>query len=65
VSVPVLFHYTADRERFEAMAANTFEAFRRRILRPAIRHRYALAAAADAHRDLEGRRTTGQLLLLP
>jgi NADPH:quinone reductase len=65
VSVPVLFHYTASRERFEAMAANTFEAFRKRILRPAIRHRYALAAAADAHRDLEARRTTGQLLLFP
>jgi NADPH2:quinone reductase len=65
VSVPVLFHYTASRERFEAMAANTFEAFRKRILRPAVRHRYALAAAADAHRDLEARRTTGQLLLFP
>jgi NADPH:quinone reductase-like Zn-dependent oxidoreductase len=65
VSMPVLFHYTADRERYGAMAANTFEAFRKRILRPAVRHRYALAAAADAHRDLEGRRTTGQLLLFP
>ena len=65
VSAPVLFHYTASRERLEAMAANTFDAFRRGILRPSIRHRYALADAADAHRDLESRRTTGQLLLLP
>ena len=64
VSTPVLFHYTAARERFEAMAANTFEAFRKRILRPAI-HRYGLADAAQAHRDLEARRTTGQLVLLP
>ena len=65
LSAPVLFHYTASRERFEAMAANTFDAFRKGILRPAIRHRYALAAAADAHRDLETRRTSGQLLLFP
>jgi NADPH2:quinone reductase len=34
-------------------------------LRPEIRHRYPLAAAAVAHRDLEARRTTGQILLLP
>ena len=65
LSVPVLFHYTADRQRFEAMAANTFEAFRKGILKPSTLHRYTLAAAADAHRDLESRRTTGQLLLLP
>ena len=65
VSAPVLFHYTASRDRYEAMASNTFEAYRRRILRPAVRHRYALAAADDAHRDLEARRTTGQLVLLP
>jgi NADPH:quinone reductase-like Zn-dependent oxidoreductase len=65
VSAPVLFHYTASRERLEAMVANTFDAFRRRVLRPSIRHRYALASASDAHRDLESRRTTGQLLLLP
>ena len=65
VSAPVLFHYTASRERLEAMATNTFDAFRRRVLRPSMRHRYELANAADAHRDLESRRTTGQLLLLP
>jgi NADPH:quinone reductase len=35
------------------------------ILRPDIRHPYLLAAAADAHRDLEARRTSGQILLLP
>jgi len=64
-SSPVLFHYTASRERMEAMTSNTFDAFRKGILRPDIRHRYALAAAADAHRDLEGRRTTGPLLLIP
>ena len=49
LSRPVLFHYTA----------------RRGIIRPDVRHRYPLAAADDAHRDLEGRRTTGQVVLVP
>ena len=30
-----------------------------------IGHRYPLAEAAQAHRDLEGRRTTGKVLLVP
>lgn len=32
--------------------------------RRVVRHRYPLAAAADAHRDLEARRTSGQIVLL-
>jgi NADPH:quinone reductase-like Zn-dependent oxidoreductase len=65
VSYPVLFHYTASRERFETMAASTFEALRKGVIRPRIEHRYPLSAAAEAHRDLEARRTTGQVILLP
>jgi hypothetical protein len=34
------------------------------ILKVDIGHRYPLAVAADAHRDLETRRTTGSILLL-
>jgi len=34
-------------------------------VRVAVSRRYPLADAAQAHRDLEGRRTTGSLLLLP
>ena len=64
LSFPVLFDYTASRERYEAMVANTFDACRRGILRPDVR-RYALAEAAQAHRDLESRRTTGQVVMLP
>jgi NADPH2:quinone reductase len=42
-----------------------FTALRDGTLRAHIRHRYPLAAAADAHRDLEARRTTGPIVLRP
>jgi NADPH:quinone reductase len=63
LSRPVLFHYTA--EHLQEMAGNVFDALRRGVIRVDVRHRYPLAAAADAHRDLEARRTSGQLVLLP
>jgi NADPH2:quinone reductase len=65
LSRPVLFHYTSRREALAEMTARLFEALRRGIIRPDVRHRYALADAAQAHRDLEARRTTGQLVLVP
>jgi NADPH:quinone reductase len=65
LSRPVLFHYTAERAALEEMTKRTFDALRQGILRVDVRHRYPLAAAAEAHRDLEARRTTGQLVLLP
>jgi NADPH2:quinone reductase len=61
-SQPVLFHYTAD--YLHPMAGHVFAALRDGILKPDVRRRYPLAAAADAHRDLEARRTSGQILLL-
>ena len=63
LSQPVLFHYTA--EHLQQMAGNVFSALRDGTIRVDVRHRYPLAAAADAHRDLEARRTSGQMLLLP
>ena len=62
LSRPVLFHYTAD--HLQEMAGNVFRALKEGVIRVDARHRYPLGAAADAHRDLEARRTTGQLLLL-
>ena len=61
-SQPVLFHYTAD--YLHPMAGRVFAALRDGILKPDVRRRYPLAGAADAHRDLEARRTTGQIVLL-
>jgi NADPH:quinone reductase-like Zn-dependent oxidoreductase len=65
LSRPVLFHYTAERAALEEIARRTFEALRGGTIRVQIRHRYPLGAAADAHRDLEARRTAGAIVLLP
>jgi NADPH:quinone reductase-like Zn-dependent oxidoreductase len=65
LSQPVLFHYTTERAMLNEMAGNVFSALRDGTLRVEVRHRYPLGAAADAHRDLEARRTTGSIVLLP
>jgi NADPH2:quinone reductase len=62
---PVLFNYIATREELVAGARDLFAAVRARKVRVVIGQRYRLAQAADAHRDLEGRRTTGCSVLLP
>ena len=65
LSRPVVFHYTAERAALNQIAQQTFEALRAGVIRVEVRHRYPLAAAAEAHRDLEARRTSGPLVLLP
>jgi NADPH2:quinone reductase len=62
---PTLAAYTADRGELLASAAALFEVVRAGAVRVAVSRRDPLADAAQAHRDLEGRRTTGSLLLLP
>jgi NADPH:quinone reductase-like Zn-dependent oxidoreductase len=62
-SRPVIFHYMADAQVRREMTARVFDALRDGRLRPQIA-RYALTAAGDAHRDLEARRTAGQVVLL-
>ena len=64
LSRPVLFHYTAERSALDELAQQTFEALRAGVIRVERRHRYPLAAAAEAHRELEARRTTGSLVLV-
>jgi len=65
LSRPVLFHYTAERAMLNEIAGNVFRALQDGTIRAEIRHRYPLGAAADAHRDLEARRTAGAVVLLP
>lgn len=62
---PSLAHYTATREELLGRAANLFEWVAAGKLKVRIGRQYSLAEASQAHRDLEGRRTTGKLLLIP
>jgi NADPH:quinone reductase len=62
---PTLHHYVATRDELVARAGAVFAAVADGSLQVRIGHRYPLDRAADAHRDLEGRRTTGKVLLLP
>lgn len=65
VQRPTLFHYTAQRADLEAMASELFDVVVGGAVKIDIGHRYALADAAQAHRDLEARRTTGSSVLVP
>jgi len=65
VTRPTLYTYIATREELEQTAASLFEVVRAGKVTIQIGGRYRLAEAAQAHRDLEARRTTGSLVLLP
>jgi len=62
---PSLFAYVADRADLLAAAAELFDLVEAGVLRIEINQTYPLREAATAHRDLEGRRTTGSTVLLP
>src|SRR5581483_335588 len=62
---PTLAHYTATRDELLRRANDVLGAVADGWLRLRISQTYPLADAAQAHRDLEGRHTTGKLLLLP
>ena len=62
---PSLAHYVATRAELLASAGALFDAIRAGSVRVEIGQRYALADAARAHADLEGRRTTGSTILVP
>ena len=62
---PTLFNYIASRAELDAAARELFAAVRTKKVRVVIGQQYPLGRAADAHRDLEGRRTTGSTVLVP
>jgi NADPH:quinone reductase len=62
---PKLFDYIPTPEELRTRATDVFAEVVDGTLDVRIGHRYALADAATAHEDLQGRRTTGKLLLLP
>lgn len=65
VSRPTLFDYYHDIAERTAGADYVFDMFRQGIININIGQRYALQDAAQAHRDLEARKTTGSVILLP
>jgi len=62
---PTLFHHIADRASLEARAADVLGAVASGRLKVRVGQTFPLAEAAEAHRALEGRKTTGKVLLLP
>ena len=65
VTRPTLMTYTAERADLVASANELFDVVQRGAVRIEINQRFPLRDAAEAHRALEGRRTTGSTLLLP
>ena len=61
---PMLAPHIATAEELQARAAAVFGMISSSKLKLRIEHTYPLAEAAQAHRDLQARKTTGQLLLL-
>ncbi len=62
---PSLAHYCATREELQWRAGDVLAWVSSGALKIRVDHVYPLAAAADAHRALEGRHTAGKLLLIP
>jgi NADPH:quinone reductase len=62
---PTLVHYIANRDELLQRADDLFTWIKKGQLTVRIGGRYPLAEAARAHHDLQTRRTTGKLLLLP
>jgi NADPH:quinone reductase len=65
VTRPTLVNYIASREELMSRSGAVFAMISSGKLKLRIAHTYPLTEAQRAHRDLEGRKTTGKLLLLP
>jgi len=62
---PTLGTYIAKRADLVANAAELFDVVTKGIVKINVNHTYALKDAVQAHRDLEARKTTGSIVLLP
>ena len=65
VTRPTLMTYTATRADFVETANDLFDVVQKGIVKISVNHTYPLKDAAQAHRDLEGRKTTGSIILQP
>ena len=62
---PTLAHYTRTTAELDETAADLFAVIEKGVVKIAPPTRYKLGDAAQAHRDLEARKTTGSLVLIP
>lgn len=62
---PSLLHYTSTREDLLANSSELFDVVAKGIVKLTINQRYPLREVAQAHRDLEARKTTGSTILIP
>ncbi len=65
ITRPTLKDYTATREELVIRAGDVLRWVAEGSLKLRLEHSYPLAEAAQAHRDLESRKTTGKILLIP
>ena len=65
VTRPTMKDYVATTAELQARAKYVFDGIANGTLRLRAEHIYPLTEAAQAHRDLESRKTTGKLLLIP
>jgi NADPH2:quinone reductase len=65
ITRPSLAHYVATREELEQRAGDVLQMIATGNLKLRIHKTYPVAEAQQAHRDLEGRKTSGKLLLIP
>ena len=65
ITRPTIAHYTARREALHALGAELFDVVASGKVRIEVNQNYPLVEAAQAHRDLEARKTTGSTILLP
>jgi NADPH2:quinone reductase len=60
-----LAHHTRTPDEFSWRAGELLDAIAKGSIDITVSNRYPLADAADAHRDLEGRKTVGSVVLVP
>jgi NADPH2:quinone reductase len=65
VTRPTLADYIATSQALASTADRLFDRMRRGVVKAIVGQRFALTDAAEAHRALEGRKTTGSTVLLP
>lgn len=65
VTRPTMFDYYTNRQEIETYGARVFDMIGSGVIKVNIDQRYALRDVAQAHRDLEARKTTGSTVLVP